>query len=230
MKNSRGPPTSPSAADAILGITLARGGTGATTVAGTMLAAWHAGIRVFVTGGIGGVHRGGSLSLDISADLLELARTPVAVVCAGVKSILDVGLTLEVLETQGVPVLGYGTDRFPAFYLRDSGHGVDARVDELPELARALAAHWALGGGGAVVANPIPPEHELPAADIKRAIAQALLDAEAAGIRGKAITPYLLARLETLTAGRSLQANVALIRMQRRGWRPLGQSNRGRSS
>lgn len=195
-----------------LGVVLARRQTGATTVAGTMIAAHLAGIRVFVTGGLGGVHRGAATTMDISADLMELARTPVAVVCAGVKSILDVGLTLEVLETHGVPILGYRTDRFPAFYVRDAGYGVDARLDEPQALAAVLEAHWALGLAGAVVANPIPVEDELPVDEVDGAIARALAEADAEAVRGKAITPYLLARLEAITAGRSLKANVALVK------------------
>jgi pseudouridine-5'-phosphate glycosidase len=195
-----------------LGLVLASGQTGATTVAGTMIAAHLAGIRVFVTGGIGGVHRGAATTMDVSADLLELATTPVAVVCAGVKSILDVGLTLEVLETQGVPVLGYQTARFPAFYLRDAGHPVDARLDSPAALADVLRAHWALGLGGAIVANPIPPADELPPDEIEEAIRRALTEAEAGGIHGKAVTPFLLERLRAITDGRSLAANVALVR------------------
>ncbi|MDB5099407.1 MAG: uncharacterized protein JWM80_3828 [Cyanobacteria bacterium RYN_339] len=195
-----------------LGVVLASGQTGATTVAGTMIVAHLAGIRVFVTGGIGGVHRGAAATMDVSADLLELARTPVAVVCAGVKSILDVALTLEVLETQGVPVLGYQTQRFPAFYLRDAGHPVDATYETPAALAEVLRAHWALGLGGAIVANPIPVEDELPPEQIEEAIRRALMEAEAGGIQGKAVTPFLLDRLRTITEGRSLAANVALVK------------------
>jgi pseudouridine-5'-phosphate glycosidase len=194
-----------------LGVALARHQTGATTVAATMIAAHLAGIRVFVTGGIGGVHRGAGTTMDVSADLLELARTPVAVVCAGVKSILDVALTLEVLETHGVPVLGYGTDRFPAFYLRDGGHPVPVRCNDPAALAQVLALHWALGLGGAVVANPIPTADELPGLEIEEAITKALGEASAQNVRGKEITPFLLQRLEALTAGRSLKANIALV-------------------
>jgi pseudouridine-5'-phosphate glycosidase len=195
-----------------LGVVLASRQTGATTVAGTMIAAQLAGIRVFVTGGIGGVHRGAAATMDVSADLLELAHTPVAVVCAGVKSILDVGLTLEVLETQGVPVLGYQTQRFPAFYVRDSGHPVDACFDDPRSLAAMLQAHWALGLGGAIVANPIPASDELPPDEIEEAIRRALTEAEAGEIHGKAVTPFLLERLRAITAGRSLGANVALVK------------------
>jgi pseudouridine-5'-phosphate glycosidase len=194
-----------------LGVVLARGQTGATTVAGTLIAAHLAGIRVFVTGGIGGVHRGATMTMDVSADLLEIARTPVAVVCAGVKSILDVALTLEVLETHGVPVIGYGTERFPAFYVRDGGHPVAARCDHPAELAAVLAMHWALGLGGAVVANPIPAGDELPANEIERAIVQALAEAHSQGVTGKDITPFLLQRLEAITEGGSLKANIALV-------------------
>lgn len=186
---------------------------GATTVAATMIAADLAGIRVFATGGIGGVHRGAEATFDISADLAELARTSVAVVCAGAKSILDVGRTLELLETLGVPVLGYQTDAFPAFYSRSSPFGVDYRLDDPEALARFLGAKWALGlRGGAVIANPVPKEDAMPAAEVEATIAQALSEAEQERLRGKAITPYLLARIEALTGGRSLKSNVALAR------------------
>lgn len=191
---------------------LAKGLNGAATVAATMVAAHLAGIRFFATGGIGGVHRGGSDSFDVSADLLELARTPVAVVCAGAKSILDIGLTLEVLETQGVPVVGYRTDRFPAFYLRDSGYAVDDRVEDVLEIARALRIKWGLGmEGGMVVANPIPIEAELEREKINASIDEALQEANARGIRGKDVTPFLLARLNQVTCGESLAANKALV-------------------
>lgn len=187
--------------------------TGATTVAGTMIVAAMAGIRIFVTGGIGGVHRGAPETMDVSADLSELGRTSVAVVCAGAKSILDLGLTLEVLETQGVPVIGYGTDRFPAFYVRDSGFGVPYRANTPQEIAAILASKWALGlEGGVVVANPIPEEHALDPAAVEASIQEALRDADAQGIRGKELTPFLLSRLGTLTEGRSLEANIALIK------------------
>jgi pseudouridylate synthase len=195
-----------------LPLLLARGQHGATTVAGTMIVAALAGIRVFATGGIGGVHRGAETSFDISADLLELARTPVAVVCAGIKSILDLALTREVLETHGVPVIGYGTDELPAFYCRDSGHGVDQRLDTPAEVAAVMRAQWALGyAGGLVVANPIPPEHALPRARMDAAIAQALAEAAAQGVHGKASTPFLLQRVSALTGGDSLKANIALV-------------------
>jgi len=193
-------------------IVVARGGTGATTVAATMIIAALAGIRVFATGGIGGVHRGAQTSFDISADLQELARTPVAVVCAGAKSILDLALTLEYLETHGVPVIGYRSDRLPAFYCRDSGLRVDVRLDEPQEIARVMKAKWELGlGGGIVVANPIPEQYALPREVIDRAIEQALSDAHAQGITGKATTPFLLARVNALTGGESLAGNIQLV-------------------
>lgn len=185
---------------------------GATTVAATMIIAHLAGIRVFATGGIGGVHRGASESMDISADLPELAQTPVAVVCAGAKSILDLKLTLEYLETHGVPVIGYQTDELPAFYSRKSGLIVDYRLDSPEAIAEALRIKWALGlKGGAVIANPIPPEYEMEYAPIQQAIEQALAEADAQGIAGKAITPFLLTRIEQLTKGQSLKANIELV-------------------
>jgi len=195
-----------------MGLLVARQGTGATTVAATMIVAAMAGIRVFATGGIGGVHRGAPQSFDISADLQELARTPVAVVCAGAKSILDLGLTLEYLETQGVPVLGYRTAQLPAFFTRDSGFAVDAQIDEPADIARAMQAQWALGlSAGLVIANPIPPEHAMPRERIDAAIEQALAEATAQGISGKASTPFLLARVTELTGGDSLDSNIALV-------------------
>lgn len=194
-----------------LGAAVARGLDGATTVAATMIVAARAGIEVFVTGGIGGVHRGAERSFDVSADLTELGRTRVAVVCAGAKAILDLGLTLEVLETWGVPVIGFGTDRFPAFYTRDSGFGVDCRVNSAAELARVLRSHWDLGLAGAVVANPIPKEHEMDADRVEAAIDDALTEAAEQGVSGKDVTPYLLSRIEELTGGDSLEANRALI-------------------
>jgi pseudouridylate synthase len=195
-----------------LGPAVARGGDGATTVASTMVVAALAGIRVFATGGIGGVHRGAETSFDISADLQELARTPVAVVCAGAKSILDLRLTLEYLETHGVPVLGYRTDELPAFFSRESGLRVDARCETPQEIARVMQAQWALGlDGGLVVANPIPEAHALPRERIDRAIDEALADAAAQGIAGKAVTPFLLARVNALTGGTSLAGNVQLV-------------------
>jgi pseudouridine-5'-phosphate glycosidase len=185
--------------------------TAATTVAATMFLAHRAGIRLFATGGIGGVHRGAEYAWDVSADLVELARTPVAVVCAGAKSILDLPRTLEVLETYGVPVVGYGTDEFPAFYLRSSGEPVGARVDSPEQAAALLAAHWALDGGGVVLAQPLPAEVALTPAELEGALTRAEEQARAAGVRGKALTPYLLARLAELTEGRTLRANRALI-------------------
>lgn len=191
---------------------MATGADGATTVAATMIVAARAGIRVFATGGIGGVHRGAETSLDISADLLELAQTPVAVVCAGAKSILDLGLTLEVLETHGVPVIGYRTGTLPAFYVRDSGFALEQRLDDPEAVARTMHAQWSLGlQGGLVIANPIPAEHEMPRARIDAAITQALAEAQAQGIQGKASTPFLLARVAALTGGDSLAANIALV-------------------
>jgi pseudouridine-5'-phosphate glycosidase len=196
-----------------LPVVVAQGGTGATTVAATMIVAALAGIPVFATGGIGGVHRGAATSFDISADLQELARTSVAVVCAGAKAVLDLRLTLEYLETHGVPVIGYGTQRLPAFWTRDSGLGLDARADTPADVARVMHAKWSLGlAGGIVVANPIPERFELPAERVDRAIEEALADAGAQGIAGKAVTPFLLARVNALTGGDSLEANVALVR------------------
>lgn len=186
---------------------------GATTVAATMLCAHWAGIRVFVTGGIGGVHRGAAQTMDISADLLELARTPVAVVCAGAKSILDLPLTLEVLETNGVPVLSVGQDGFPAFYSRQSGLKADFRLDAPADIAAFLRTHWQLGlASGVVVANPVPPEHEIPAAEVEQWIAQALQEAAAQGVAGKASTPFMLKRIAELSSGRSLATNIALVK------------------
>jgi pseudouridylate synthase len=191
---------------------LAKRTMGATTVASTMIIAAMAKIRVFATGGIGGVHRGAQESFDISADLQELAQTPVAVVCAGAKSILDIGLTLEYLETQGVPVIGYQSEELPAFYTRESGFKVDYRLDSPQEVAEALRIKWDLGlAGGAVVANPIPSEFAMARADIDSAIAQALAEADEQGIKGKASTPFLLARVCELTGGNSLAANIQLV-------------------
>jgi len=192
---------------------LAGGGLGATTVAGTMLAAHMAGISVFATGGIGGVHRGAEESFDISADLDELARTPVLVVTAGAKAILDLPKTLEVLETRGVPVIGFGTDTFPAFWCRSSGLTVPTRLDCTEAIAQAFALHRRLAlGSGFVVANPIPEADALDRATVERAIAQALDDARRAGIGGRDVTPALLKRILTTTAGASLRANIALVR------------------
>lgn len=195
-----------------LALAVARGEHGATTVASTMIVAHMAGIRVFATGGIGGVHRGAPQSFDISADLQELARTPVAVVCAGAKSILDLRLTLEYLETQGVPVIGYGTDRLPAFYTADSPHPVDTRMDEPREIAQLMHTQWALGlPAGLVVANPVPAEHALPRERVDGAIEQALREAQEQGIGGKEATPFLLARVAELTGGDSLATNIRLV-------------------
>ena len=185
---------------------------GATTVASTMIIADLAGIRVFATGGIGGVHRGAPESFDISADLQELAHTNVAVVCAGAKSILDIGLTLEYLETQGVPVIGYGTDELPAFYTSRSGFAVDYRVDSPQETAEALKAKWDLGlEGGVVIANPIPAEYEMDPEVINGAIAAAVKESEEKGIKGKESTPFLLAKVKELTGGASLDSNIQLV-------------------
>ncbi len=193
-----------------LPVVVAQKGDGATTVAATMWVAAQAGIRVFATGGIGGVHRG--QPFDVSADLPELARTPVVVVCAGAKAILDLPLTLEWLETHGVPVIGYQCDEFPAFYSRRSGLPVDARVDTPEEAAAIIAAKWRLEiEGGVLVAAPIPVEWELDPATAEDAIQEALAEAERNGIRGKAITPFLLERVSQLTGGESLRANVALL-------------------
>ena len=183
--------------------------TAATTVAATMALAHQAGIRIFATGGIGGVHRGAGW--DISADLFELARTPVAVVCAGAKSILDLRRTLELLETLGVPVVGYGTDEFPAFYVRNSGEPVSARVDTPEAAAALLTAHWQLGGAGVVLAQPLVAEAALAPVEFATALRRAEELAREADVRGKDLTPFLLARLGELTAGRTVQANQALI-------------------
>ncbi|KLU62543.1 pseudouridine-5'-phosphate glycosidase [Peptococcaceae bacterium CEB3] len=191
---------------------IARGADGATTVAATMIIAALSGIRVFVTGGIGGVHRGAQQTFDISADLEELARTNVAVVCAGVKSILDLPLTLEYLETRGVPVVGYRTDELPAFYTRESGLNVDYRVDTPQELAAAVKTKWELGlDGGLVIANPIPEEFQMDGAVINQAIEAALADASKENVCGKDTTPYLLAKIKDITGGDSLRSNVQLI-------------------
>ena len=190
----------------------AAGRSGSTTVAATMLAAHQAGIEVFATGGIGGVHRDATTTDDVSADLTALARFPVAVVCAGAKAVLDLRRTLERLETLGVPVYGLGTDAFPAFYRRDSGLPVDARFETAAEVAAAVRAHFRLElGTGVVVANPIPPEHEMPAALYESALARALAEAEGTGVRGRAVTPFLLDRLRTLTEGQSVFSNRALL-------------------
>jgi pseudouridylate synthase len=190
---------------------------GATTVAATMRLAALAGIRVFVTGGLGGVHRGAETTFDISADLTELGQTDVAVVSAGVKSILDIGLTLESLETLGVPVVGFGTDEFPSFYSRTSGHRVPMRVDTVEQLAAMMRAKWDLGlAGGISVANPVPVDDEIPADEIGALIDQALAECAERGIRGKDITPFLLGRIVELSGGRSLETNIALVRSNAR--------------
>ena len=195
-----------------LPVLVARGADGACTVATTMIIAHLAGIQVFATGGIGGVHRGAETTMDISADLEELGRTPVLVVCAGAKAILDLGLTLEYLETKGVPVIGYGTEELPAFYTRTSGFKVDYRLDTPEEIAAAFRAQQEMGlGGGMLVANPIPEEYSMDPARIGAAIDQAVADAKALGIRGKETTPYLLARVKDLTGGDSLEANIQLV-------------------
>ena len=195
-----------------LAVLCARGEDGATTVATTMIIAHMAGIKVFATGGIGGVHRGAETTMDISADLEELAQTPVMVVCAGAKSILDLGLTLEYLETKGVPVIGYGTEELPAFYTRQSGFKVDYRIDTPAELAAAFKASHAMGlPGGMLVTNPIPEEYSMPADVINAAIDQAIAEANAKGIHGKATTPFLLARVAELTGGDSLASNIRLV-------------------
>jgi pseudouridine-5'-phosphate glycosidase len=193
-----------------LPIAVARGEDAATTVAGTMIIAHRAGLKVFATGGIGGVHRGAPF--DVSADLLELGRTPVAVVCSGAKSILDLPLTLEVLETQGVPIVGFGTDTLPAFYTRSSGLPVDVRIDTPREVAQIIATARRLGAQhGVLVAVPVPAEDELPADEAEAAIKRATAEAEAQGIHGKAVTPFLLARVAELTGGASRRANTALL-------------------
>lgn len=191
---------------------VARGADGATTVTTTMIIARMAGIKVFATGGIGGVHRGAETTMDISADLEELARTPVMVVCAGAKSILDLGLTLEYLETKGVPVIGFGTDELPAFYTRQSGFGVDYRVDSPEELAAMFRAQRDLGyEGGMLVTNPIPEQYSMDKAVIDAAIEQALKECAEQGIHGKETTPFLLAKVVELTGGESLESNIKLV-------------------
>ncbi|MEO7939634.1 MAG: pseudouridine-5'-phosphate glycosidase [Burkholderiaceae bacterium] len=188
------------------------GAMGATTVASTMIIAAMAGIGVFATGGIGGVHRGAPQSFDVSADLQELARTPVAVVCAGVKSILDLPLTLEYLETHGVPVIGYRTDCLPAFFTAESDSQVDYRLDTAQQIAQAMQAKWALGlAGGLVVANPVPAQFAMPRARMDAAIEQALREAQLQHIAGKAVTPFLLERVSQLTGGDSLATNIELV-------------------
>ena len=195
-----------------LPILAARGADGATTVAATMIVAAMAGIRVFATGGIGGVHRGAEVTMDISADLEELARTPVAVVCAGAKSILDLGLTLEYLETKGVPVLGYRTETLPAFYTDESDFKVDYRMDSPEEIAAAVTAQRDMGyPGGMLITNPIPHQYAMPKDVIDAAINQALAEAKEQGVKGKATTPFLLAHVCELTGGESLKSNIKLV-------------------
>ncbi len=194
-----------------LAVAVAHGRTAATTVAATMFLAHRAGIRLFATGGIGGAHRGEAAAWDISADLIELARTPVAVVCAGAKSILDLPRTLEILETHGVLVIGYGTNEFPAFYTRSSGEPVTTRVDDPEHVAQLLAAHWALEGAGVVLAQPLATEEALDRGELEGAVAEAEKQAAVAGVRGPEVTPFLLARLAELTEGRTLRANQALV-------------------
>jgi pseudouridylate synthase len=191
---------------------VARKEAGATTVASTMRIAALAGIRVFATGGIGGAHREAGESFDISNDLHEFAISDVAVVTAGAKAILDLPLTLEILETNGVPVVGFGTSEFPAFYSRQSGLAAPMRLDTPAEVAALMKAKWTLGlKGGVVVANPIPQADEIPAAEITPSITRALVEAKEQGIAGKQVTPFLLQRLAEITAGRSLKANIALV-------------------
>ena len=195
-----------------LAVLCARGEDGATTVTTTMMIAHMAGIKIFATGGIGGVHRGAETTMDISADLEELAQTPVMVVCAGAKSILDLGLTLEYLETHGVPVVGYGTKELPAFYTRKSGFFVDYRMDTPEEIAKAFKTQNELGlRGGMLVTNPIPEEYSMDADVINNAIAQAVEEAKEQGIHGKETTPFLLAKIKELTGGNSLDSNIQLV-------------------
>lgn len=186
---------------------------GATTVAATMICAALAEIKVFVTGGIGGVHRGAETSFDISADLQELAQTSVAVVCAGAKSILDLGLTLEYLETHGVPVVSVGQEEFPAFFTRHSGFSADFRLDTAEQQASFIHTKWALGlRGGVVIANPVPEASAMPQQEIEQMTVQALSEAQQQGVVGKAVTPFLLSRIKQLTGGRSLETNIALVK------------------
>jgi pseudouridine-5'-phosphate glycosidase len=196
-----------------LAYVLSQGKLGATTVAATMICAHLAGIKVFVTGGIGGVHRGAETSMDISADLQELAQTNVAVVCAGVKSILDIGLTLEYLETHGVPVVSVGQAGFPAFFTRESGFNADFQLDTATEQASFIATKWTLGlNGGVVISAPVPAEDAMPKDEIDAITVRALQEAEENGVTGKKVTPFLLARIKTLTEGRSLMTNIALVK------------------
>ena len=202
----------PKASRRDLPVLVAQGKDGACTVTTTMMIADMAGIRVFATGGIGGVHRGAETTMDISADLEELAHTPVMVVCAGAKSILDLGLTLEYLETHGVPVIGYGTRELPAFYTRKSGFAVDYEIDTPAELAKAFYVKQDMGlGGGMLVTNPIPEEYSMDADVINKAIDEAVEEAKAQGIHGKETTPFLLAKIKDLTGGDSLASNIQLV-------------------
>ncbi|MCC2258871.1 pseudouridine-5'-phosphate glycosidase [Intestinimonas aquisgranensis] len=195
-----------------LAVLVSKGADGATTVTTTMMIAYMAGIKIFATGGIGGVHRGAETTMDISADLEELAQTPVMVVCAGAKSILDLGLTLEYLETHGVPVIGYGTKELPAFYTRKSGFAVDYELDSPAELAAAFKASQDMGlKGGMLVTNPIPEEFSMDPAVINKAIDEAIAEANAQGIHGKESTPFLLAKVKELTGGDSLDSNIQLV-------------------
>ena len=195
-----------------LPVLVAKGMDGATTVTTTMIIAHLAGISVFATGGIGGVHRGAETTMDISADLEELAHTPVMVICAGAKSILDLGLTLEYLETHGVPVIGYGTEELPAFYTRKSGFKVDYRLDTPEELARTFFVKQDMGlGGGMLVTNPIPEEYSMDHEVINKAIDEAIAESRALGIHGKETTPFLLAKIKDLTGGDSLASNIQLV-------------------
>ena len=195
-----------------LALVAARNGSAGTTVAATMFIASLAGIEIFATGGIGGVHRGAEETFDISADLIELSRTRVAVVCAGAKSILDIGKTLEFLETQGVAVVGYRTDEFPAFYARSSGFRLEHRCDGLRDLARMIRLQRDIGPGGLLIANPIPADYALEESMIEERIAEAVAEAKAQGVGRKEATPFLLKRVVELTGGQSLEANIALIR------------------
>jgi len=210
---------------------LASGGTGATTVSATMIAAHHAGISVFATGGIGGVHRGAETSFDVSADLQELAQTPVTVVSAGAKAILDVGKTLEVLETLGVPVIVRGQDVFPAFWSRRSPYSAPLRMDDAETIARAHAARRSLNlPGGQLVANPIPEDDEIPSETLAPIIAGAQIEADEQGVTGKAVTPFLLDRVFKATRGKSLRANVSLVRNNARFAAEIAQALRRNSS
>src|SRR5580692_10890045 len=195
-----------------LSAVVARGGSAGTTVAATMFIAELAGLEIFATGGIGGVHRGAEETFDISADLVELSRTRLAVVCAGAKSILDIGKTLEYLESQGVAVVGYRTDEFPAFYARSSGFKLEHRCDGLHDLARTIRLQREIGPGGLLIANPIPLDHALEEAAIEARIAEAVAEANTQGVGKKEATPFLLKRVVELSGGQSLQANIALIK------------------